>query len=96
MNKVNSWEEAFGQMPEAQSPNDDIKQRQREIQQQSWDNDLPNVNNNLDELGRIKKLLKDNGYDYNDSPLETIKSIIDVNKRLVDQAKRVQQAMSIL
>jgi len=96
MNKTNTWEEAFGQMIDENFPEDEIKLRQREIQQQDWDNDLPNLGDTLDELTKIKKFLKENGYNYNDSPFETIKSIVDVNKRLAAQSERVRAAMSTL
>ena len=56
----NTWERAFGSIAPPENE-DNIKQIQRNIQQQAWDEELPTLSSNLTEDEQIIKLLKEKG-----------------------------------
>jgi len=56
----NTWERAFGSIQPPENE-DNIKQIQRNIQQQAWDEELPTLSSNLTEDEQIIKLLKEKG-----------------------------------
>ena len=91
---TNSWEEAFGTMVKPDEIDPDIKQRQREIQQQDWFNELPNFGETLTDLGRISKLLKDSHWSIEgETTYETIERMVKSYETVNNQLHSVKQAL---
>jgi len=78
--------------PDEKDP--EIKQRQREIQQQEWSDELPNFGDTLTNLGRISKLLKDTGWAIEgETTFDTIKRMIESYDTVNNQLHSVKQAL---
>ena len=91
---MNSWEEAFGSMSKPDEIDPEIKQRQREIQQQGWSDELPNFGESLTDLGRISKLLKDSNWSIEgETTFETVKRMIESYNTVNNQLHSVKQAL---
>ena len=86
----NTWENAIGSVA---TVDNEMKQKQREIQQKEWDKDFPNLTSGKSEVDRIIEFLANNDLYRSSQSLEiNVKELVSKFKHMEQQVQKMKDA----
>jgi len=86
----NTWENAIGSVA---TVDNEMKQKQREIQQKEWDKDFPNLTSDKSEVDRIIEFLANNDLYRSSQSLEiNVKELVSKFKHMEQQVQKMKDA----
>ena len=86
----NTWENAIGSVA---TVDNEMKQKQREIQQKEWDKDFPNLTSGKSEVDRIIEFLANNDLYRSSQSLEiNVKELVSKYKHMEKQVQKMKDA----
>ena len=85
---MSSWEQAVNSIAK---DTDELKQRQREIKQEEWNKELPNISETRTEHQQVTDILKSHNYwDEYKSYVENIESLIYFRQKAEEQVRIIK------